>query len=206
MQLAELREQAYARAGVSPSNANVPTELMDKFINAALRKASTRFDPFWLETSAALSVTAGTYAYALTLLPAFHRVSRIQDPATFRVLEAVGKHEIPRYLQFTAQRPRVYSVEEQQIKLAPVPSENGTLTVIYYRLEDPLIDETDEPLMPEQYGDWLVCEAAIYAATKERDMEQLAVLREQRDDWVRNTRDDIRQQRALPRVRTRDVL
>jgi hypothetical protein len=30
------------------------------------------------------------------------------------------------------------------------------------------------------------------------------MLSRERDDWVKETRNDIRQQRALPRVRTRD--
>lgn len=205
MLLAELREQSYARAGISPDNANVPADLMDRFINAALRKASTRFDPFWLETSAPLSVTAGTNEYALSLLPNFHKLSRIQA-ADGRVLRSLGKHELPLFLSFAAQRPQVYSVEEQKIKMAPIPAEDETLTAIYFRLEDELTDESDEPLLPDQYADWLVCEAAINAATKERDAEMLTVLRHERDDWVRNIRDDIRQQRAFPRVRTRDRL
>lgn len=203
MQLGEFREQVYARAGISSDNANIPPDVVDRFINAALRKASTRFDPFWLETSASLSVTAGTYEYALSLLTSFHKLSRIQD-SEYNVLISIGKQELTRHLSYSPQRPRYYAVEEQKIKLAPIPAENATLTVIYYRLEDALTDESDEPLLPDQYADWLVCEAAIYAAQKERDMDMVAMLSRERDDWVKETRNDIRQQRALPRVRTRD--
>lgn len=205
MQLAQLREQSYARAGISPDNANISVNVMDRFINAALRKASTRFDPFWLETSTTLTLEAGTYEYSLSELVSFHKLSRVQDEH-FNVLTSVGKHELPRYLMLTHQRPRFYSVEEQKLKVAPIPAETGTITVVYFRLEDPLNNESDEPLLPDQYADWLVCEAAINAATKERDIEMLTVLRQERDDWVRIIRDDIRQQRAFPRVRTRDKL
>lgn len=207
MLLSEIREQVYDRAGISPDDPIAAAPTVDRFINAALRKASTTFDPFWLETSGTLSLSAGTNAYALSTLSNFHKLSRLEYTDIDKTLLAIGKHELTRHLSYSSQRPQFYTVEAQQVKFAPMPDQAYTLRAIYYRLEDPLVDESDSPLLPDQYSDWLVCEAAILAATKNRDLEMLTVMRQERDEWIRRIRDDIRQMRALPRVRIRqDVL
>jgi hypothetical protein len=200
--LAEIRAAVYDRIDVTPSDPRLPVATMDRFINAALRKASTTFDPYWLETSQAVNTVASQNYIALSGLAAFHKMSRVVYDT--QVLRFVSKHEIAQYLPFSEQRPQVWAVEQERLMLGPTPDAVYALTCYYYRLEDPLTDEADQPLLPSQYTDWLVVQAGEYAATKMGDEKKVALLRTQRKDWFDDIRNDIRQVRPLPRVRVRD--
>ena len=111
--LAEIRSQTYDRAGIPEDDPKVNVATMDRFINAALRKASTTFDPYWLETSATVNTVAATNYVALSSLAAFHKMSRVVYGS--EILRPVGKHEIAQYLVYQNQQPHVWSIEQQRL-------------------------------------------------------------------------------------------
>lgn len=199
--LAEIRAQVYDRAGVPNNDPRCDVATADRFINAALRKASTTFDPFWLETSTTVSTVAGQNYVPLSAISDFSKMSRVVYGT--EVLRPVGKHEIAQYLPYANQQPHAWSIEQERLTLGPTPNAVYTLTCIYYRLEAALTDEDGTPYLPTQYTDWLVLEAAIRVATKMRDGDMVDTLRVERKEWLDAIRNDVRQMRPLPRVRVR---
>lgn len=203
----DILEQVYLRANISENDPKFSRPKVLSLVNSALRKASVRFDPFWLETSDPIATVAGTGDYVLaTELPSFHKLVRVTCTSGTNTwdLKSRGRHEITRLRRYTNQRPVFYAIENQRLKLAPTPDAVYTLTCIYVRLEDKLTDESDEPLLPAQYTPWLVLETAIMCAMRVPDDNLAEQLRAERKEWLKDIPDDLRQQRALPRIVTRE--
>lgn len=200
--LSELRDQAYVAANASPDDPKLGTIQVTAIINRALRNCSTKFDPWWLQTSASLSVVAGTSSYATSTLARFYKMQRIVNSDGFD-LTAVGKRELSRYQRFTS-APDVYLIEEGYIKLGPVPVTDETMTVHFYQYEPGLASDTDQPTLPQPYTGWLVVEAAHIMAAVNRDWETVNFLKAERDGWIERVRDDMRQMTANPRIVLRD--
>lgn len=200
--LSELRDQVYVAANASSDDPKLDTTRVTTIINRALRVCSTKFDPWWLQTSASLSVTAGTSNYATSLLTRFYKMQRITNADGFD-LQALSKRELSRYQRF-AQPPTAFIVEEGYIKLGPVPVEAETMTVHYYQYEAGLAEDSDQPTLPTPYTGWLVAEAARVVAAVNRDWETVGFLDKERQGWIERVRDDMRQQTANPRIVLRD--
>ncbi len=200
--LSSIRTQALATAGVSSDDPKFPTETTTAFVNKALRKVSTTFDPWWLQTSSTLSVVAGTTSYATSLLTRFYKMQRIENSLGW-ALTGVGKRELNRYQRQTM-APSVYVVEENLIKIGPVPNAADTLTAHYYQYESPLVGDDDQPSIPEQYTGWLVDATAYLIAAKAKDWPTVSHLRDEIAGWEKRMRDDIRQMTANPRIVLRD--
>lgn len=201
--LSTIRELVYERSDVTSNDPKAQAATVNRFINAALRQRSTEFDPYWLGTSDTITATVGDGDYPLTDLENFSKLRRIKD-ADLNPLEHVGINLIDKYQRYARQRPIVYAVDGTSLLIGPLPDTSYVLTVYYYRVESPLVADTDTPLLPTQYTDWLVSNAALLLCKKLRRQEQITMLDADLRDWNRRIRDDMRQTRANPRIRVRE--
>lgn len=204
--LSTIRAAAYERAGISEDDPKFTASTMTTLINSALRQVSADFDPFWLLASGTIAVVASTVAsptyYLTSTLTRFRKIQRIVDDEGFDV-QAVGKREFGRYARNLG-KPNVYLVEEGYIKLGPISTASHTYAVHYYQNEIPLASDGDQPELPVEYTDFLVCRAAKLAAIKNRDYEMVRELDKEIEDWKKRIADDLRQMKANPRIVLRD--
>lgn len=200
--LSTIRTLVYDRADISEDDARFGSTTMTNIVNSALKQLSADFDPFWLLTSSNLAVVAGTVNYATSSLTRFRKVQRIEDNDGYE-LTALAKRELSRYTRFTA-KPQGFHVEEGYIKLAPTSDAAYTYVVHYYQNESPLASDSDQPALPVEYTDFLVCRAARICALKIKDGELAANMKEEINDWKKRIADDLRQMKGNPRIVLRD--
>src|SRR5688572_3563519 len=196
--LSTIRTLTYDRAGISEDDPKFGSTTMTNMVNSALRQVSADFDPFWLLEEGTIAVVANTINYATSTLTRFRKVQRITDDEGFD-LQAVGKRELGRHTRNPG-KPNVYLVEEDYIKLGPESQSAYTYEVHYYQNEVPLASDTDQPALPVEYTDFLVCRAAKLASIKNRDYEMVRALDSEIDDWKARIVDDLRQMKANPRI------
>ena len=204
--LSTIRANTYERAGITDDDPKFTASTMSTLINSALRQVSADFDPWWLLASGTISVVASTVAsptyYLTSTLTRFRKIQRITDDEGFD-LQAVGKRELGRHARNLG-KPNVYLVEEGYMKLAPISTATYTYAVHYYQNEIPLSSDNDQPALPVEYTDFLVCRAAKLAAIKNRDFEMVRHLDDEITDWKDRIADDLRQMKANPRIVLRD--
>lgn len=198
MQLSDLRTAVYEALGVSSSDAFYPAPKVTRGINDALDRLAVRYAWPWLETLTTFSTVVGTANYNL---PADHRRT-LELWTEDGSLEPYQRRDITRFTGVNG-KPRVYAIKNNDIYLAPVPTEVLTINHLYIGHETALANDSDQPLIPDAYNDLLVVETAMRLAVQKGDSERVDMLREARDEWIRTLRDEVRQSQGAHRIRTR---
>lgn len=199
--LAELLDLTYLRADIAADDPKFPVPTMTRIINNALRQISTEMECYWLQTSASLSIVAATTSYPLTGFTRFHKARRLVDNL-HNTLRPVNGEELEGYLSETA-KPSVWVIQNGSLMVGASPDTAYTYTFHFFQYEAALSQSGDTPTLPSVYSDFLAVKAGIIAATRNRDTDMVALLREELKDWKRRIADDMRQMTPLPHVRVR---
>ena len=201
-QRSDLIDRAREAAGIDASDPRVPDAFMNVLINRALRQISTDAPWPWLQVvdTSNLVTVADTASYTPpTVWQATDRISYNNMR-----LARIQPEEAPRYYYDTAGSPRAFTVEGDKIYIYPLPDGAYTLTHVYYRFEPELDDDSDEPLLPEQYEDYLLSVAGKLLALRVSDREQYIMFRDEQRGWVDRMKDDVSRVRGPLRPRTRN--
>lgn len=198
MQLSDIRDQVRALLSVNNSDPFYVDTKVTSFINSVNRRQSARKPWPWLEKQVTLSTVAGTEAYDL---PADHRTT-LEINGENRTLEVFNARSHARLQQFS-QRPAAYVVRNNDIHLLPTPSEAEDLVHLYIASPAALVNDTDEPEIPDAFVDWLITETAIQFAIAVGDSEKVDSLGRIAAWWWDSIKDEVRQTRGSSRIRRR---
>lgn len=199
MQLSEFRTDVLDMLGLQAGDPFWPDAKLNRFINRALRHISTRHDWPWLEVETTFNTAVGTKDYS--------------PPAGWRKTEQIAirgddldyrtKRDAKEYEGYDNSLPVVYTFVADQIRLLPVPSTIVEVTHVYTRHEPELTLDTSEPILPEEYADYLTVTAARRAAAAMGDSERMLTMAALIDDWERRLDDDVLRSKAYPKVKAR---
>lgn len=145
------------------------------WINEAQRDVCLRADLSTQFTTSTITTTAGTQGYAL--------------PSNYARLGEKGNLSIPTYDEIlneledqddfddttpSSGKPTSYIIIGATLYLYPTPDAVYSLTLRYYKLPADLVNNTDEPEIPEQYHHLLehYAQRKAYERESDRDMAQ----------------------------------
>lgn len=103
--------------------------------------------------------------------------------------------------------PVFFARAGDNLQLWPTPAYDDAYTHHYYSTETALVDDTDEPLIPDAYSPWVVAQAALVVPFRTNSPAKYEILREEVADWRRRAYADLRRERnaaphGIKRTRT----
>jgi hypothetical protein len=196
--LEDYRDLVRRRMGLGASDPFWTNGSLNDSINAALQHITQAGSWKWLQAIATGNTTPNNEAIAVADL----------DRAISVVLTATGDE-----LQQTAitdiladirrGKPETYSIFAGSLRLRPIPDSAYAFTVAYTRDEPALVDDSDEPLLPDQYAGALVAKASAIASQRANDARRVAMFEAEFASWEKVMRDANRTTRGPLRVRER---
>lgn len=157
----------------------------------------------WAQTSASLSLVAGTASYAMPSGWVATKSLHVQGRGPLDGSKAEGDLDASWPTSTDTGVPQFYVVSGDALKLYPTPSEAATATHVYYRQETRLSAGSDTPLAPVWTHAAVVDKAAALLLTRMREHERAASFDARFADWVRQTSDNVRRSTAPRSVRVR---
>lgn len=199
MELQDIRTEVRDVAGINSNDPKWTDTILNRYINAALQRISTRHDWWFLDEVATFNLVVGQENYAL---PSDHRKTRNLWISNYDLAYRQPKEWVLTQ-NYNHQIPVVYSIFHQELHLGPVPNSTEEVTHLYVKTEPALVNDTDEPNLPTEYMDYLVsvCVMRIAVSLKDQDLYSMAM--NERDEWQRRADDDVRKTRANVRIATR---
>lgn len=200
MTLAQLRDAIRVRLGVATNDSFYGTATLNDLANEALQAISTEMDWPWLTDSTTFATVGGTATYALpaTSVSTLQLIIDGYAPMNLRSIQ-----EIRTWPVVDRGVPSEYTIHDEQIVLRLVP--DGIYTVIhdFVRFEPALTQDSDEPLMPEQYHFAIVHMAAALAFERSGDVRRHESALQGYSRWLIRMRDNARRSKQLMRLRVR---
>lgn len=204
MMLMQLREKVRNRAGISSGDQYIPSQVLDDAINQAILQIDGEYHWPWLEATQTISLVDGTDTYAL---PADYRATRsmvaLNTDSSNSVLPQVSPTQALSKVTTDVGFPMGYALYEGNIVLLPTPGAGYTLKHLYYRQSTELVNDTDEPLIPDLWHPAVVAAAAGNIAMR----EELRGIKDACDvdvaNWIRKMRNALRRSTGpvVPRIR-----
>lgn len=195
MNLSQYRVAVKERLGVSTNDGSLPTTWVDGAINGALKHIATTADWPWLFTEEEVTAAAGSGRVFLP--PHVTKVLYVAsgDGALHlrQAVDVVGS--------ITTGIPTAYAPVGNDLFIRPAPDTTTTLRVGAVRTESLLVVDTDAPLLPDAYSEWLISEAAVRVAVSTNNADRLANLREEAAVAKRAALDNARRSAGLPAIR-----
>lgn len=199
--LTDLLAQVYLRIGLPETDGLITSTVVKGALNRALDRIETEQDWPWLQTAESIVTVAGQVEY--------------DPPADWgrtlwlflgsEDLRIVQRRDIQRIIGDTesVSRPRVYCTFAEKILLGPPPE--GDLTVLhgYIRHEPTLVADSDAPLLPSRYDDYLVVLASIICGVRLKDQPLVGLLREEKAEILKGMKDDLRRTASFPQAQIR---
>lgn len=181
---------------------NLSNVVLTSIINECLHVIATERDWPWLEATESIPTVAGTQAY--TPASDWYRTKELFLVGEWD-LTALSAGELDARWP-TPERgvPTLYAVRDGKILIAPIPDSVYTLRHTYYRSEPDLVDDSDEPLLPNQFRGRLIDMATAEAASRLRLWAVQQRYQTKDAAWERRMRDDKMRTLAPKRVRVRD--
>ena len=191
MQLTDIRDDVRILTGIPSNDGRVPDSVLTALINSSLRRITQEHDWPWLyvtDTTNTATVV-GTAAYSCEA--GFRRTVRVtlggdRDVQARSPRDLVDLSTINDY-------PRYFTVENDVLTLAPVPTEIETLEHVYLGSETALSGDTDEPLVPDAYIDLVLFGASYLVHSRLKDTQAFRGAFAEYKDRVRSYADDTRQ-------------
>jgi len=206
MRLDAYREKVRRRAGVATGDQLITPALIDDVVNQALQQIDGEAMWPWLETSATLTLVAGTTSYAL---PTDFRKAKgtiVLIGATSGRTELVEVSAISAFVADPTMtgRPSGYAIDGDSVVFTPTPDAAYTARLGYYRTTLELVDDADTPLLPDQWHGAVVAIAVGLLVTPEkgsRSAKEVADI--EAANWIRRMRSSLRRSTGtiIPRVR-----
>ena len=198
-----MRAAVRRRAGVSSSDQlAADADLLELVQEAADLFNNVRLWP-WAETSASLSLVAGTASYAVPTGWVATKSLHVQGSGPLDGSKARGDLDAAFPTSTTTGTPQFYVVSEDAVKVYPTPSAAATVTHVFYRQETRLSAGSDTLLAPVWTHSAVVDKATGLLLARMREHERAASFDERFRDWVRQTSDNVRRSTAPRSVRVR---
>ncbi len=180
MILEEMRNAVRVRLGVPAQDSFYFDEQLDDLVNEALQTISVDDDWPWLETTETINTVTGTRFYTPNTNWAETKALSIQG---FDAMVFLDLQEIRNWPDDIRDVPMFYTVYQEQLYLAPAPSQIFALRHDYHRNENRLIDNTDTPLMPTQYHYAIVAFACHLAHLRSGDLSRAQAAGQEYAAW-----------------------
>jgi hypothetical protein len=169
LSLADMRAAVVRNLGGSMTaeyDIAMPNPLLTSIVNECLATIDSEADWPWNQQVGTLITVAGTHLYTPTAGWVRTDVLTHPDhgPLGFVSLEELAR----RWGDVTEQGtfPLWYSEAGGQLDLRPTPSTAATLVHVYYATEPELIDDGDEPLLPDRFRPRLIHMATAEVASR----------------------------------------
>lgn len=176
MNVADYRRSIRFNLGLKADDTVLPDDVVLWALNGAASSIATDKDWPWLYTTQDSSTVSGTPT--LPLPEGYTRTVYLKVDG--RVLEPTTRISMADADTDTDNgRPGSYSVEANDLRVYPNPDGVYDVSHGFYRSEPELILDTDAPLLPDAYAEWLALEASIKAAIRTNNLSRLQTLREQ---------------------------
>lgn len=198
----DLKQQTRRSLGLAGDDtAALPDVDVLEAVNSALASITTEREWVWQFDTEVGVLTADDDTLAL---PAGYVKS-----SSFTVLFADGERTLISQLDQadiegddeTPAEPLFYSISGGELYLWPTPDDAYGYRHFYYKLETPLVDDADEPLLPDQFTRWAVVEAALRLHLRTVSPEKYNELRTEAAEWRdRAIRWNFRQILPLPEI------
>lgn len=199
--LGQLRDAVRRRVPITETDTQLGYEIIDEFINTALRQVSVEHNWPWLLDTQTITTTASDDTYNVDA--DFLTTKTISENSSDLVLRNMALQDILEIPETTTDRPQFYVIDREQVVIRPVPDGVYTLTHYFYRMEPALSGDSSQPFIPYAYDEGVV-EYATYLCLRMKREDQRAVLSlKAYQDWVRRTADNLVESREpkAPRVR-----
>jgi len=205
MNRAQLRSRTYEITGLQATDPLATMAIVNRHVDAALRHVAADYDWPWLvvEVPIPLVVNQGDYDPGANWIKTIDfGLTQGAELGPFTYISALALDEM--YPGGATQHgsPRHYTIVNNKLRVRPIP--DGAMTAMhrYKTGEPPLVDDTDEPLMPAEYHDQLVELVAGMALAATRDPRG-------QDFWARyiawskRLRDEHTRKSGAQRIRVR---
>ena len=153
------------RLGIPVTDGFITDGVIDTNINLAIAAFSAEHFWPWDETKAIVTLTSGTPELALPDdWAAMRAVTHMHE-----VLVHMPLYDMDRFVPGQSGHPRYYSVLDEDIVVAPTPSEPWEINLYYFR--EPLLLDTDESTtrIPRRHTNGIVAKACSLCATRESE-------------------------------------
>lgn len=200
MQLSVIRSEVRTAAGFDATDAHASDTQLNSLINRALRVVNGMRDWDWRKASETINTVVGQETYARDARAI--RTVRLEDVERGDLLEMITPQVSSRYNDFTG-RPTFWFVEAGQIHLTPTPSEVRAIKHTYLRNELTLVNDTDEPLVPDDAIDMVILHAAVALLARTDDTSQMRLLENEYQKAVEAQERNARRAKGSPIIHTR---
>ena len=196
--LSELRGQVDRRTGHFLTD-----DALNDLINEALRALSLEARWPWLDATATLTWPDDEAGVSVTTTTM---------PWTWQVIKSVVANGRDEYLA-RAQRDLEtsdgvsggdwtfgFAVHGRTITMAPAPAAGVAVRILGTRNEGPLVNDVDEPFLPDDYTDPVVHYACALAFDRHNDPGRRSSHMAEYERWVKRMKRSVRDQASGPRV------
>lgn len=184
--LSVIRPMILTRAGLAADDPRFPDATLTDAINQALRSISAEHDWPWLQGQTNQSTVADTQFISAPSLWA--KTLRLEIDGDD--LHLMQPRDGGRYSQSTG-KPLGYFIEHDKIHFAPVPDGVYTVYHVFYKYEAALSGDTDTPLLPDRFLDWLIWSTVIQVAVIIRDTDLYSMADRERKLWRTRAHDEV---------------
>lgn len=197
MNLGQYRADVRSLLGLRSDEGQAADVDLNRAINAALAATSTVSNWPWLfvEEDAVLA------AFDNELLPPPYWTTTEYVAGEHGELVLASRRELRQVGNYVSGTPWYWAPAGDRILVGPPTSSDLTLVHGFYRTEPTLVADTDAPLLPPQYDDWAVTEAAMRVALRLNNRDRAELLRQEAVEWRGRLMDNARKTTALPSIR-----
>jgi hypothetical protein len=200
--LGQIRNTAYLRAGVSTADGLITTAMVNDAINEGNHAFELEEDWPWLEALAAITTVAGTDGYAHPADWSRTLDVRLGDDTTLTEQNPYKLKE--RWAGVANGQPVEYGVYNDVITLRPIPDGVYTVNHTYIKQEPELVLDTDTPLSPvdmhtglAEYAAWIILRRSAEDARAQQAWAAWQA-------WLARTRDNRRRVNTPGKINVRE--
>lgn len=197
--LAQLRRSVRSRLGIPVTDQFQSDDVIDEHINIAIQTIEQEQRWPWQETVQTVTITDSS---GDVTVPNDWRATRtiIYDRHEVAI---VGPLELFMYPVDETGPAQIAAVVDRVLKFRPAPPVGDTLTHVYYRRAVLLVDDEDQPQMPDEFTPAIIAKAAELLSVREDDRAAAGAHAAEYNEWVQRMRRDLRRTTGpiVPRIR-----
>jgi hypothetical protein len=165
MNLSGYRVRVGARMGIPSGDTFMSPTIINDAINQALVTVEEEAFWPWSEAAARLTVLSGTVG---VVLPDDWRATKGVYVGQWE-LRQVSITDLFTWPDSSQGMPSVWSDYQDTVEVRPAAAGDRELTVIYYRMQPLLVNDTDRPMIPDRFHPAVVAKACELLARREDD-------------------------------------
>lgn len=185
MELSEIRRQARTEFGIDETDTTFSNEVLTGLINSGLRTVTTLDRWPWMQQRATVDLVSGdSQVPAISDLSTIDSIMLTGDKAK-AITYSLTKERV-RFANRTGPPARYYTISNS-IYILPTPDKVYTLEIDYWSdLEIPLVDNSDQPLLPDLHMNLLINQVCILMSRRTGDLDREKVFYAARQQAYQN--------------------